>query len=167
MSSATQRLQSKEQTLADAYSPPANFLEIDVCNPQIHGEAGNRYVDYETNLPVFQFSESSVRRRYRDFDWLRGELDRESKIIVPKLPGKAWKRMLPLRADDGLFDRDFIETRRRGLEEFINKYVSFPFNFYIFRVAGHPLVQNEKCLHMFLQSDLIDRNYKSGRITIG
>nr|CDS30997.1 sorting nexin [Hymenolepis microstoma] len=158
MSSATQRLQSKEQTLADAYSPPANFLEIDVCNPQIHGEAGNRYVDYEvkmkTNLPVFQFSESSVRRRYRDFDWLRCELDRESKIIVPKLPGKAWKRMLPLRADDGLFDRDFIETRRRGLEEFINK------------VAGHPLVQNEKCLHMFLQSDLIDRNYKSGRINI-
>lgn len=28
-------------------------------------------------------SESSVRRRYRDFDWLRSELDRESKVSFP------------------------------------------------------------------------------------
>ncbi|VDD83389.1 unnamed protein product [Mesocestoides corti] len=156
MASATQRLETKQQTIEDAYSPPANFLEIDVCNPQVHGDAKSRYVDYEvklkTNLPVFRLQESSVRRRYRDFDWLRGELDRESKIIVPKLPGKAWKRQFPFRADDGLFDSDFIEARRKGLEEFINK------------VAGHPLVQNEKCLHMFLQSELIDRNYKAGKI---
>ncbi|BHF78871.1 Sorting nexin-12 [Sparganum proliferum] len=132
--SATQRLESKQQTLEDAYSPPANFLEID------------------TNLPVFRLKESSVRRRYSDFEWLRTELDRESKIIVPKLPGKAWKRQLPFRADDGIFDSDFIDERRKGLESFINK------------VAGHPLVQNEKCLHMFLQSETIDRNYKPGKV---
>jgi len=156
MASATQRLQSKQQTLEDAYSPPANFLEIDVSNPQVHGEAKARYVDYEvrlrTNLPVFRIKESAVRRRYSDFDWLCTELDRESKIIVPKLPGKSWKRQLPFRADDGLFDQEFIDKRRTGLEEFINK------------VAGHPLVQNEKCLHMFLQSEVIDRNYKAGKM---
>ncbi|VDK76707.1 unnamed protein product [Dibothriocephalus latus] len=92
--SATQRLESKHQTLEDAYSPPANFLEIDVCSPELHGEGKNRYVDYEvklrvsclfiilvsqTNLPVFRLKESSVRRRYSDFEWLRTELDRESK----------------------------------------------------------------------------------------
>ncbi|VDK69431.1 unnamed protein product [Dibothriocephalus latus] len=41
-------------------------------------------------------------------------------IIVPKLPGKAWKRQLPFRADDGLFDSEFIDERRKGLESFIN-----------------------------------------------
>lgn len=40
---------------------------------------------------------------------------------------------------EGIFEEDFIEDRRSGLESFINK------------VAGHPLAQNERCLHMFLQ----------------
>ncbi|KAL5102840.1 Sorting nexin-3 [Taenia crassiceps] len=40
MASATQRLETKQQTLEDAYSPPANFLEIDVCNPQSRASAG-------------------------------------------------------------------------------------------------------------------------------
>ncbi|KAF5405772.1 hypothetical protein EG68_00310 [Paragonimus skrjabini miyazakii] len=143
LTSATQRLVPRRQTIEDAYSPPANFLEIDVCRPLTHGEAKNRYTDYEVNL-----RESSVRRRYSDFEWLRNELDRESKIVVPKLPSKAWKRQLPFRADEGIFDDEFIEERRKGLEGFINK------------VAGHPLAQNEKCLHMFLQDKVIDRNYR-------
>ena len=44
--------------------------------------------------------------------------------------------LLPLA---GIFEEDFIEERRAGLEGFINK------------IAGHPLAQNERCLHMFLQ----------------
>lgn len=44
-------------------------------------------------------------------------------IVVPRLPSKAWKRQLPFRADKGIFDEDFIEERRKGLENFINKYV--------------------------------------------
>jgi sorting nexin-3/12 len=41
------------------------------------------------------------------------------------LPDKAWQRQIPafLRSNDGIFDDDFIEDRRKGLEEFINKYV--------------------------------------------
>ena len=43
-----------------------------------------RYTDYEvrmkTNLPVFRVKESSVRRRYSDFEWLRNELERDSKV---------------------------------------------------------------------------------------
>jgi sorting nexin-3/12 len=49
---------------------------------------------------VFKVKESSVRRRYSDFEWLRNELERDSKIVVPPLPGKAWKRQLPFRGDD-------------------------------------------------------------------
>uniref|UniRef100_A0A6G1SNM3 Sorting nexin-3 n=1 Tax=Aceria tosichella TaxID=561515 RepID=A0A6G1SNM3_9ACAR len=153
---ATRRLQSKKQTLDDAYAAPANFLEIDVVNPITHGVARARYTDFEvrmkTNLPVFKLKDSSVRRRYSDFEWLRNELERDSKIVVPPLPGKAWKRQVPFRSDDGLFEDGFIEDRRKGLETFINK------------VAGHPLAQNERCLHMFLQEPIIDRNYVPGKI---
>ncbi|KAH7948261.1 hypothetical protein HPB52_019983 [Rhipicephalus sanguineus] len=144
---ATKRLQTKKQTLDDAYAPPANYLEIDVGNPMTHGVARKRYTDYEvrmrTNLPVFKNKESTVRRRYSDFEWLRSELERDSKIVVPPLPGKAWKRQLPFRSDEGIFDEEFIEERKKGLELFINK------------VAGHPLAQNERCLHMFLQEPVL------------
>lgn len=46
-----------------------------------------------------------------------------AQIVVPPLPGKAWKRQMPFRGDDGIFEEDFIEDRRKGLEEFVNKYV--------------------------------------------
>lgn len=32
------------------------------------------------------------------------------------------------------------------------------------RIAGHPLAQNERCLHMFLQEETIDRNYVPGKV---
>lgn len=154
---ATRRLNVKKQTLDDAYAIPANFLEIDVVDAQTTLTAAKkRYTDYEvrmrTNLPVFKVKESSVRRRYSDFEWLRNELERDSKIVVPPLPGKAWKRQMPFRGDDGIFDENFIEERRKGLEQFLNK------------IAGHPLAQNERCLHMFLQEPAIDKNYVPGKI---
>ncbi|XP_043512363.1 sorting nexin-12 [Frieseomelitta varia] len=153
---ATRRLNVKKQTLDDAYAAPANFLEIDVINPITHGVGKKRYTDYEvrmrTNLPVFKVKDSTVRRRYSDFEWLRTELERDSKIVVPPLPGKAWKRQMPFRGDDGIFEEDFIEDRRKGLEAFVNK------------IAGHPLAQNERCLHMFLQEPVIDKNYVPGKI---
>uniref|UniRef100_A0A915IAR8 Sorting nexin-3 n=1 Tax=Romanomermis culicivorax TaxID=13658 RepID=A0A915IAR8_ROMCU len=121
MINATQRLPVKRQTLDEAYAPPANFLEIEVTNHITHGVGKARYTDYEvrmkTNLPVFKLKESSVRRRYSDFEWLRNELERDSKVTI---------------------------------------------RFY--RVAGHPLAQNEKCLHMFLQDAVIDKNYVPGKI---
>ncbi|OBS83693.1 hypothetical protein A6R68_22296 [Neotoma lepida] len=54
--------------------------------------------------------------------------------------------------DEGIFEESFIEERRQGLEQFINK------------IAGHPLAQNERCLHMFLQEEAIDRNYVPGKV---
>ncbi|KAJ8026742.1 Sorting nexin-3 [Holothuria leucospilota] len=155
-SADTRRLKVPKQTLDDAYAAPANFLEIDISNPETHGIGKKRYTDYEvrmkTNLPVFKLKESSVRRRYSDFEWLRSELERDSKIVVPPLPGKALKRQLPFRGDDGIFEDEFIEERRQGLEAFLN------------RIAGHPLAQNERCLHMFLQDNVIDKNYTPGKI---
>lgn len=49
---ATARIQPKKQTLEDAYSPPANFLEIDVLDAQTHGVGKKRYTDYEVRIRV-------------------------------------------------------------------------------------------------------------------
>eukprot|EP00050_Salpingoeca_kvevrii_P018547 m.75640 g.75640 ORF g.75640 m.75640 type:complete len:119 (-) comp8090_c0_seq1:238-594(-) len=77
-------------------------------------------------------------------------------IQVPPLPTKALSRQIMnlfRSGDEGtLFAEDFIEERRKGLEDFIN------------RVAGHPLAQNEKALHMFLQDPQIDKNYTPGKV---
>ena len=50
--SATARITSKKQTLDDAYAPPANFLEIDVLNPETFGVAKNRHTTYEVKMRV-------------------------------------------------------------------------------------------------------------------
>lgn len=125
----------------------------------------SRFTDYEvrirTNLPVFCGSDSvrefSCRRRYSDFLWLRNEIKRAIKQFnVPKLPDKAVFRQVMstlLGNEDDLFGKEFIEERRRRLEEFI---VS---------LAGHPLVQHERSLHMFLLDDKIDRDaYVPGKV---
>lgn len=133
-------------------------LQIQVTSPQILGVGSKRYVDYtvtiKTTLPVFAQSECSVHRRYSDFVWLHKELESaDTKIAVPSLPDKAWQRQLPFRKDSGLFQDDFIEERRQGLEAFINK------------IAVHPLAQNERALHVFLFEPEIDlTKYVRGKI---
>jgi hypothetical protein len=47
------RLQSKKQSLDDMYSVPANFLEIDVMNPQTTIVQGKKkFTDYEIKMKV-------------------------------------------------------------------------------------------------------------------
>lgn len=57
---ATARIQPKKQTLEDAYSPPANFLEIDVVDPQTHGVAKKRYTDYEVKIKVWMDQNNTI-----------------------------------------------------------------------------------------------------------
>ena len=70
----------------------------------------------------FRVKEFSCRRRYSDFVWLREEVESSVAIVIPPMPPKAYFKQLPfLNSDDGIFDEEFIEDRRVGLEEFINK----------------------------------------------
>ena len=52
INTATARISTKKQTLDDAYAAPANFLEIDVLNPETHGIDKKRYTDYEVRMRV-------------------------------------------------------------------------------------------------------------------
>eukprot|EP01134_Creolimax_fragrantissima_P006774 CFRG6774T1 len=154
-----QRMSFNKQSIEESYAEPANFLEVDVSNPQTYGEGRSRYTDYEivmrTNLPIFKHKECVCRRRYSDFEWLKTELEREGKIVVPPLPTKAISKQMNFwTKDDGIFETEFIEKRRYALEGFINK------------IAGHPLAQNERCLHMFLQEKAINKNYTPGKVRV-
>ncbi|OZJ06942.1 Sorting nexin-3 [Bifiguratus adelaidae] len=133
---STSRLQSREQTIEERYGIPENFLEIEVRNPQTHGFGRKMYTDYEvicrTNIPAFKLKQSSVRRRYSDFEWFRDVLEREStRVNIPPLPGKVFTNR---------FSDEVVEQRREGLERFLQI------------VAGHPLLQTgSKVLAAFIQ----------------
>ena len=134
-------------------------IQVEVTTSEVRGEGSKRYVEYtvkvQTTLPIFELSESIVHRRYSQFEWLQKELERSSaKMLVPPIPDKAWQRQLPFFGKkDDQFQEEFIEERRRGLEEFINK------------VAEHPLVQNERALHVFLFDAEIDLSrYIPGKV---
>ncbi|KAI8340084.1 Phox homologous domain-containing protein [Chlamydoabsidia padenii] len=126
----------RQQTMKERYAVPETFLEIDVKNPMTHGIGRKMYTDYEilcrTNLPTFKSRQSSVRRRYSDFEWLKDYLDREtSRVTIPPLPGKIFTNR---------FEDHIIEQRREGLERFLQI------------VAGHPLLQTgSKVMAAFIQ----------------
>ncbi|KAL2272120.1 hypothetical protein FJTKL_08207 [Diaporthe vaccinii] len=114
-----------------------------VRNPRTHGIGRSMYTDYEivcrTNIPAFKLRQSTVRRRYSDFEYFRDILERESaRVTIPPLPGKVFTNR---------FSDDVIEGRRAGLEKFLKI------------VVGHPLLQTgSKVLAAFVQDPNWDRN---------
>ncbi|KAF7558517.1 hypothetical protein G7046_g5642 [Stylonectria norvegica] len=134
---------TRQQSFDEIYGPPENFLEIEVRNPRTHGIGRQMYTDYEilcrTNIPAFKLRQSSVRRRYSDFEYFRDILERESaRVTIPPLPGKVFTNR---------FSDDVIEGRRAGLEKFLKI------------VVGHPLLQTgSKVLAAFVQDPNWDRN---------
>lgn len=113
-----------------------NDTSFQVRNPRTHGIGRHMYTDYEivcrTNIPAFKLRQSSVRRRYSDFEYFRDILERESaRVTIPPLPGKVFTNR---------FSDDVIEGRRQGLEKFLKI------------VVGHPLLQTgSKVLAAFVQ----------------
>ncbi|TAQ86177.1 hypothetical protein B7494_g5498 [Chlorociboria aeruginascens] len=135
--------ESRSQSFEEIYGPPENFLEIEVKNPKTRGTGRNMYTEYEiicrTNIPVFPLRQSSLWRRYSDFEYFRDILERESaRVTIPPLPGKVFTNR---------FSDDVIEHRREGLQRFLQI------------VASHPLLQTgSKVLSPFIQDPEWDRN---------
>src|SRR6201994_1575580 len=109
---------------------------MQVRDPRTHGTGRHMYTDYEifmvTNIPAFKLKQSSVRRRYSDFEHFRDMLERESaRVTIPPLPGKVFTNR---------FSDDVIEHRREGLQQFLRI------------VASHPLLQTgSKVMASFVQ----------------
>lgn len=132
------RYRMRQMSLAGShYFLPEDYLEVEVRDPRTHGTTRSLYTDYEivvkSNLPFFK-PESSVRRRYSDFEAFRELLKADlEKVNVAPLPGKVFTNR---------FSAEVISARMEGLNHFIRN------------VASHPLVQTSKTqrlLTSFLQ----------------
>jgi len=129
-----------EPLTAPATPPSASPLRITVSDPERHGtSAVKAFVDYKlhttTALPRFASRDFFVRRRYRDFVWLRERLcHAHPGCIVPPLPTSD-----SLLKDDR-FSPSFIQRRQAGLQLFLR------------RVAGHERLRESEDLQTFLEA---------------
>ena len=88
------------------------------------------YAPQQRGIERFEQSTFEVVRRYSDFDWLRKRLLMVAPTVaVPPLPPKDG---LPVKN----FHDEFIESRNRGLQRFVDRIASHP----RLRVAGEALL---------------------------
>mmetsp|Transcript_48356 Transcript_48356/g.111958 ORF Transcript_48356/g.111958 Transcript_48356/m.111958 type:complete len:406 (-) Transcript_48356:715-1932(-) len=115
-------------------------LDISVSDPEKHGtSAVNAFIDFKihtsTTNPGFASHDFFVRRRYRDFVWLRGQLCVTCPAgIVPPLPA------VDSLVKDDRFSKAFIQRRQAGLELFLR------------RVAASKMLTNSPELRTFLEA---------------
>ncbi|KAL1006693.1 hypothetical protein UPYG_G00075510 [Umbra pygmaea] len=116
------------------------FVTVD--NPESHITAVETFITYrvltKTTRSEFDSPEYEVRRRYQDFDWLRGKLEEaHPMLIVHPLPEKFVVKGMVER-----FNGDFIETRRKALHKFLN------------RIADHPILSCSEDFKVFLSAQV-------------
>ncbi|KAI4585345.1 hypothetical protein MJG53_020645 [Ovis ammon polii x Ovis aries] len=130
--------------------PLQEFVSVWVRDPRIQKEDfWHSYIDYEishfwlmffvffkqTNSMCFTMKTSCVRRRYREFVWLRQRLQSNALLVqLPELPSK--------NLFFNMNNRQHVDQRRQGLEDFLRK------------VLQNALLLSDSSLHLFLQSHL-------------
>ncbi|XP_047136124.1 uncharacterized protein LOC100199607 isoform X1 [Hydra vulgaris] len=124
----------------DELTTQDEFIRIEVRNPRTHlNKTKALYTDYEiyvqTNSIAFSKSNSSVRRRYSDFQWLHKRLSAQF-FLERSLPELPPKRLL------GRFKRQFLKYRKRGLQRFLEN------------IAKESAYLSDISVHLFLQTDL-------------
>merc|ERR1711998_725201 len=105
----------------------ADGIECSVRDPEKHGDTMNNYITFkvatktvQSTWPQFKETEFSVRRRFKDFVWLRTSLcENHANVIVPPLPDKEIFNI-------DKFSQDFLEKRRVGLQNFLNRCLDHP-----------------------------------------
>eukprot|EP01119_Soliformovum_irregulare_P017035 TRINITY_DN5016_c0_g3_i2.p1 TRINITY_DN5016_c0_g3~~TRINITY_DN5016_c0_g3_i2.p1 ORF type:complete len:157 (-),score=23.66 TRINITY_DN5016_c0_g3_i2:23-493(-) len=135
---------SHQKEFTNDYETP-EYITCSVTDPISHEENGKKtHTSYKistvTTFPEYKNKEFSVRRRYKEFVWLRNHLkdklnEKGKRLTLANLPGNNMSSLL----GSGRFDDAFIEERRVGLEQFLNS------------VVNHPFSRFEKALQDFLQ----------------
>ena len=119
------------------------LLDITVSDPETHvgTKTSLSFVDFKvatvTDDSRYAARDFFVRRRYRDFVWLRSQLTQACPgAIVPPLPPPD----KPYKGELNRFDADFIARRQAGLELFLR------------RVAAHGRLSASADLLTFLEA---------------
>uniref|UniRef100_A0A8C6XYM7 Sorting nexin 10 n=1 Tax=Naja naja TaxID=35670 RepID=A0A8C6XYM7_NAJNA len=116
------------------------FVTVLVRDPRLQKEDfWHSYIDYEifihTNSMCFTRKTSCVRRRFREFVWLRQKLQSNAVLIqLPDLPPKT-----PFFNSN---NSQHVDQRRQGLQEFLQK------------VLQNPVLLSDSRLHLFVQTQL-------------
>ncbi|KAK4718224.1 hypothetical protein R3W88_016562 [Solanum pinnatisectum] len=138
-----------DHSIASPSSPPSSddFLTITVSDPQKEQElsnslvpGGTAYVTYlittRTNLPEFDGTEFSVRRRFRDVVTLSDRLAESYRgFFIPLRPDKSVVESQVMQK------QEFLEQRRAALEKYLR------------RLAAHPVIRRSEELRMFLEAN--------------
>ncbi|XP_063735875.1 sorting nexin-10B-like isoform X2 [Eleginops maclovinus] len=116
-------------------------ISVWVRDPRIqNNDFWHAYIDYEICLHsdsvYFTKKTSIVRRRYKEFVWLKQKLQANSQIMqkLPELP--------PKNPFFSLNNAQQITERMKGLQKFLEQAVQ------------SPALLSDSCLHLFLQSQL-------------
>ncbi|KAL4094510.1 hypothetical protein PRIC1_010171 [Phytophthora ramorum] len=131
---AMSSLESSTTSSARGESQPT--IQVAVSEPVKQGEGMNAYISYKisttTTRPQFSKSSFSVVRRYSDFVWIHAHLSAMYPgVVVPPLPEKLLV---------GRFSPEFVESRRRALQLFLQ------------RCCLHPELQHSEHLTTFLEA---------------
>nr|XP_023673389.1 sorting nexin-10B-like isoform X1 [Paramormyrops kingsleyae]XP_023673390.1 sorting nexin-10B-like isoform X1 [Paramormyrops kingsleyae]XP_023673391.1 sorting nexin-10B-like isoform X1 [Paramormyrops kingsleyae]XP_023673392.1 sorting nexin-10B-like isoform X1 [Paramormyrops kingsleyae]XP_023673393.1 sorting nexin-10B-like isoform X1 [Paramormyrops kingsleyae] len=124
----------------DGLTKKEEFVSVWVRDPRIQkDDYWHTHLDYEiclhTNSMCFRRKISCVRRRYREFVWLRQRLQDNTFLIeLPKLPPRN-----PFFSQSNSFH---INKRMKKLQQFLEELLDIP------------LLLSDSCLHLFLQSEL-------------
>ncbi|KAI3519716.1 hypothetical protein L1887_08931 [Cichorium endivia] len=126
-------------------SSSSDYLKISVTDPQKDQDlknslvpGGNTFVTYLittwTNLPEFNGTEFSVRRRFKDVVTLSDRLsDSYRGFFIPLRPDKNVVESQVMQK------QEFVEQRRMALEKYLRK------------LAAHPVIRRSEELRVFLQ----------------
>ncbi|XP_074509975.1 sorting nexin-10B isoform X1 [Sebastes fasciatus] len=116
-------------------------ISVWVRDPRIRkNDFWHAYIDYDISLHTdsvcFTKKNSSVRRRYSEFVWLRQKLQANSQLMLqlPELP--------PKNPFFSLNNAQQISERMKGLQKFLEQ------------ILQSPMLLSDSCLHLFLQSQL-------------
>eukprot|EP01124_Arcella_intermedia_P019576 TRINITY_DN268_c0_g1_i1.p1 TRINITY_DN268_c0_g1~~TRINITY_DN268_c0_g1_i1.p1 ORF type:complete len:165 (-),score=21.08 TRINITY_DN268_c0_g1_i1:67-519(-) len=141
---AEEKKKSKKK-ISGGYQKP-EFINILVTDPvTVTDNAGKPLhttylITVETTFPEYSANNFQVRRRYNDFVWLKNHLrqkmeEKGKRLTIADLPGDTLTSWL----GPGRFEKEFIEERRLGLENFLKS------------VVNHPWARFEEGLHKFLE----------------
>ncbi|KAL0985450.1 hypothetical protein UPYG_G00157030 [Umbra pygmaea] len=117
------------------------IVSVWVRDPRIQkNDFWHAHIDYEiciyTNSVCFTKKISCVRRRYREFVWLREKLQANSLLMVqlPELP--------PKNPFFSMNNAQQVTERMQGLQKFLEV------------ILQNNLFLSDSCLHLFVQSEL-------------
>ncbi|KAJ5949530.1 hypothetical protein N7454_001114 [Penicillium verhagenii] len=120
-------------------------FDISVGDPHKVGDLTSSHIVYQirtkTSSKAYRQPEFAVSRRYRDFLWLYNSMHNNNPGVVVAPP--------PEKQAVGRFDTNFVESRRAALERMLNK------------IAGHPILQHDGDLKIFLESDAFNVDVKN------